>query len=59
MEWIKRVRAAVGWKAQTTVGPHPPVGTPGALLRGGNSTPARALVAGAGKSPGFSPVSGK
>ena len=48
MEWIKRVRAAVGWKAQTTVGPHPPVGTPGALLRGGNSTPARALVAGVG-----------
>lgn len=37
----------------------PPVGTPGAVRHGGNSTPARALVAGAGKSPAFGPVSGK
>ena len=37
----------------------PPVGTPGAVAHGGNSTPARALVAGAGKSPGFGPVSGE
>jgi hypothetical protein len=37
----------------------PPVGTPGAVAHGGNSTPARPLVAGAGKSPGFGPVSGE
>ena len=29
---------------------HPPVGTPGAVHHGGNSAPARALVAGLGKS---------
>jgi hypothetical protein len=29
---------------------HPPAGTPGAVHLGGNSTPARALVAGLGKS---------
>ena len=38
--------------------PTPPVGTPGPVHRGGNSAPARAPVAGAGKSPGFSPDSG-
>lgn len=37
----------------------PPVGTPGAVAHGGNSTPARPLVAGAGKSPGFGPASGE
>ena len=35
----------------------PPVGTPGAVAHGGNSTPARALVAGAGESPTFGPDS--
>ena len=38
---------------------HPPIGTPSAQTQGGNSAPARALVAGDGKSPGFGPVSGK
>lgn len=39
--------------------PTPPIGTPGAFAHGGNSTPARPLVAGFGKSPGFGPVSGE
>lgn len=38
--------------------PAPPVGTPSPVHHEGNSAPARALVAGAGKSPGFSPDSG-
>lgn len=38
--------------------PTPPVGTPSPVHHEGNSAPARALVAGAGKSPGFSPDSG-
>ena len=39
---------------------HPPhVGTPGTGSHGGNSTPARTLVAGAGKSPVFGPVRGE
>ena len=44
--------------AVATAHPPPPVGTPGPVHRGGNSAPARAPVAGAGKSPGFSPDSG-
>ena len=38
--------------------PTPPVGTPSPVHHEGHSAPARALVAGAGKSPGFSPDSG-
>lgn len=34
---------------------HPPIGTPSAQTQGGNSTPARSLVAGLGESPAFSP----
>ena len=47
--------------AAPVIAPHPtpPIGTPGAVRHGGNSAPARPLVAGAGKSPGFGPVSGK
>lgn len=37
----------------------PPIGTPGAGSRGGNSTPTVAPVAGVLKSPVISPVSGK
>lgn len=37
----------------------PLVGTPGTCAHRGNSTPARALVASAEKSPEFGPVSGK
>ena len=47
------------WVDPVRVDPTPPVGTPGAVRHGGNSTPARAPVAGAGKSPGFGPVSGE
>lgn len=35
---------------------NPPIGTPGAHRQEGNSAPARALVAGPGESPAFSPV---
>lgn len=57
----KAVAAAAATTAASVVSPlsTPPVGTPGAVAHGGNSTPARALVAGAGKSPGFGPVSGE
>lgn len=48
-----------GWVDPVRLDPTPPVGTPGAVAHGGNSTPARTLVAGAGKSPVFGPVSGK
>ena len=34
---------------------HPPIGTPSAQTQGGNSSPARSLVAGLGESPAFSP----
>lgn len=34
---------------------HPPIGTPSAQTQGGNSAPARSLVAGLGESPAFSP----
>ena len=34
---------------------HPPIGTPSAQTQGGNSPPARSLVAGLGESPAFSP----
>lgn len=44
--------------AVATAHPTPPVGTPGPVHHEGNSAPARALVAGAGKSPAFSPDSG-
>ena len=37
---------------------HPPIGTPSAQTQGGNSAPARSLVAGLGESPAFSPVEG-
>ena len=37
---------------------HPPIGTPSAQTQGGNSSPARSLVAGLGESPAFSPVEG-
>lgn len=47
------------WVDPVRVDPTPPIGTPGAVRHGGNSTPARTLVAGAGKSPVFGPVSGK
>ncbi|WP_370540389.1 glyoxalase superfamily protein [Acidovorax sp. ACV01] len=57
----KAVMAASATTAASVVLPlsTPPIGTPGAVAHGGNSTPARALVAGAGKSPAFGPVSGK
>ena len=47
------------WFELLGVDPTPPVGTPGAFDLGGNSTPARALVAGVRKSPVFGPVSGE
>ena len=34
---------------------HPPIGTPSAQTQGGNSAPARSLVAGLGESPAISP----
>lgn len=37
----------------------PPIGTPGAAAHGGNSTPARAPVAGVWKSPVFGPKAGE
>ncbi len=57
--------AASAIRSATTTGPvvggnpTPPIGTPGPLCQGGNSAPARAPVAGAGKSPGFGPVLGE
>lgn len=39
--------------------PTPPVGTPSPVHREGNSAPARAPVAGAGKSPVNSPAQGE
>ena len=39
--------------------PTPPVGTPSPVHHEGNSAPARALVAGAGKSPVNSPAQGE
>ena len=43
--------------AAPVIAPHPtpPIGTPSAQTQGGNSTPARSLVAGLGESPAFSP----
>jgi len=38
---------------------HPPIGTPGAPVHTGNSTPALAPVAGLGNSPVISPLAGK
>lgn len=64
-DWLKVAIASGALPSATTaasvVSPlsTPPVGTPGAVAHGGNSTPARTLVAGAGKSPVFGPVSGK
>ena len=37
--------AAACWAMARKQSPHPPVGTPGPKTQGGNSTPARALVA--------------
>ena len=53
------VRSARPWTLRYKLSHPPHVGTPGALPHRGNSTPPRALVAGAGKSPVFGPVSGK
>lgn len=47
------------WVEPVRVDPTPPVGTPGAVGHGGNSTPARTLVAGRGKSPVSGPVLGR
>lgn len=64
-DWLAAAMASGAvWSATTAasvVSPlsTPPVGTPGAVAHGGNSTPARPLVAGAGKSPGFGPASGE
>lgn len=62
LRFLVAVRAALSaTTAASVVSPlsTPPVGTPGAVAHGGNSTPARALVAGGEESPGFSPVSGE
>lgn len=60
LRFLVAVRAALSaTTAASVVSPlsTPPVGTPGAVAHGGNSTPARALVAGAGESPAFGPDS--
>lgn len=51
--------SAAGIDGQVADGPNPPLGTPCAMDRGGNSTPTAAPVSGVLKSPVISPVSGE
>lgn len=53
--WSDTVTAPTDGSTGTPILSHPPVGTPGAESRAGNSTPAPAPVAGSGKSPANSP----
>lgn len=53
------VEAAASSARTNAVRPTPPIGTPTPPTRGGNSTPARAPVAGVQKSPVLGPVSGE
>lgn len=53
LDMVAQAHGFASWRAVTQAAasaPHPPVGTPAPLSQGGNSTPARAPVAGLGKS---------
>ena len=55
---VNMVRFGLGFAVVWPMSAHPPLGTPTAESRAGNSTPSRAPVAGPGQSPVSSPKAG-
>jgi hypothetical protein len=66
LEQVAKANGYASWRAVTIAASRvglgrltPPIGTPGTLPHGGNSTPARAPVTVQNQSPEISPVCGK
>lgn len=57
LKWMRRlIASALAVLGESGSASNPPLGTSGALVHGGNSTPARSPVADFQKSPAFSPA---